>query len=308
MKSSALEPTRIRFEPPPSPWGVGASVYPEPRRAPTWAPALPLSSRAAGQRTLSELSSVLTDLGTADVILALFTKFFHHDLFFDYQESDSTKIREILGRELLQERVRLPHRFGRSLYDRFNDTYIDTRTDHLMSEDVQRLLQGSPIGVYQLGRLVSGPLGIIESEDSRFVPPILELPLWHCSDTGCNALHDVTFVAPNVPVVEAFSRIGKALHDRLGPAAEWSEVLNSQLHKETPRQYVDLPPLIADYIIGEELTVLLERALLGDRGVFLRGVLALPPRRKREADGPATRVRSSRHWASVRLGGTLSSI
>jgi hypothetical protein len=246
----------------------------------------------AGQETLSELSSVLTDLGTADVRLALFMKFFHHDLFFDYRESDSTKIREILGRELIQERVRLPHRFGRSLYDRFNDTYLDTRTDHLMTEDVQRLLQGSPIGIYQLGRLISGPLGIIESDALRFVPPIRKLPLWHCSDTGCNTLHDVRFIAPGVPVVEASSRIKKALDDRLGPEAEWGMILVRQLRMEVPRFYVDLPALLSDCIIGEELTILLERALLGDRGTLLRSVLALPPRRKREADGPAKEVAS----------------
>ncbi|HXN94043.1 MAG TPA: hypothetical protein VN879_06040 [Candidatus Acidoferrales bacterium] len=255
-----------------------------------WCSALKFST--AGQETFAELSSVLTGIGTADVTLAFFMKFFHHDLFFDYQESDSTKIREILGRELLQERVRLPHRFGRSLYDRFNDTYLDTRTDHLMSEDVLRLLQGTSIGVYQLGRLISGPLGIIESKALRYVPPIFELPLWHCSDTGCKALHDVRFVHPNIPVVEASSRIGKALDDRLGPEAEWSGTLTSQLRMEVPRFYVDLPALLADCIIGEELAVLLERALVSDQGALLRGVLALPPRRKREADGPAKDVAS----------------
>src|SRR6266478_5843731 len=153
-----------------------------------------LKFTSAGEKMFSELSPLLGGLEVAYVTLALFMKFFHHELFFSYEESDSEKVRGILERELFQERVRLPHRFGRALYDRFNDTYLDSRTDHLMGDDLKRLLTGSPIGVYQLGNLLSGPLGIIESAEHRLVPPGLRFPLWHCSDTGCIALHDVRFV------------------------------------------------------------------------------------------------------------------
>src|SRR5260370_15439664 len=83
-----------------------------------WASILTFSP--AGEKAFTDLSQLLTDLPYPDVMLALFSKFFHHDLFFDHQRTESSKIREIFERELLQERVLLPHRFGRGLYNRFN--------------------------------------------------------------------------------------------------------------------------------------------------------------------------------------------
>jgi hypothetical protein len=53
-------------------------------------------------------------------------------------------IRQIFEKELLNDRIRLPLRFGRTLYDRFNDTYSDTGTDHLLNTDVENLLRGTP--------------------------------------------------------------------------------------------------------------------------------------------------------------------
>jgi hypothetical protein len=168
------------------------AVYPADYRASEdWASVLTLTPY--GEKRLNDLRPALTGTGLAqvDILLAYFAVFFHHDLFLDAGETDSTKIRHILEHELLQGQIRLPYRYGRLLYDRFNDTYSDTRTDHLMSADVERLLQGTPLGVYQLGTLVSGPLGVLDSQETRYIPPTLSLPLWHCSDTGCNAIHHV---------------------------------------------------------------------------------------------------------------------
>jgi len=170
-----------------------------------------------GEATLKELRFLLTGFEEPDVLLAFFEIFSYHDIFFDHERSDSTGIRQILERELREERVRLPYQFGRVLYDRFNDTYWGTRPEHLMGPEVEQLLQGTPIGVSQLGRLISGPLGIIDSEETRFVPPTRNLPLWHCSDTGCSAVHVVHLNEPRAPVVDAYSRISSALYNRLGP-------------------------------------------------------------------------------------------
>lgn len=246
-----------------------------------------------GESMLNELRPSLSDLPEADVQLAFFGTFFHHELFFDLEKTDSVKIRKLFERELLQGRLRLPSRFGRLLYDRFNDNYSDTRTDHLMNTDVEKLLQETPVGVYQLGTLISGPLGILDSNEMRWIPPSHILPLWHCSDSGCNALHEVALLPPSIALVEAFSRIDRGLSDRLGPPSEWRAVLVWLHRGSSPyRAYVDLPVLIANCIIGSQRTTLLETALLGEDGAFLRKVLALPPRRKGAADGPADQLAS----------------
>jgi len=244
-----------------------------------------------GKTTLEQLRPSLSGLAQEDILLAYFAKFFHHDLFFDSVKTQSTIIREVLQREILQERISLPHRFGRLLYDRFNDNYGGTRTDHLMSPEVEKLLRGTPAGVYQLGTLVSGPLGVIDSQETRFMPPDLNLPLWHCSDTGCNYLHNVALVRPSIPAIDAWSRIKNTLRDRLGPPSEWIQVLNWQLRGHRIRRFIDLPAVIGDCIIGRERTALVEGALVG-RGDALRNILALSPRRKRDVEGSASEVAS----------------
>jgi len=255
-----------------------------------------------GETTLRGLTPRLGDVPQADLRQAFFARFFHHDLFVDHQNTDTSKIQKLLEEELAQERIRLPHRYGRLLYDRFNDIYTDTRTDHLMNPDVERLLQGTPVGVSQVGRFVSGPLGIIESQESRFLPPTLKLPLWHCSDTGCNAIHYVGIREPSVPVVDAFSRIKNALVTESGSASEWVETLAAYLHGPTPRHYVDLPAFIADCIVGTDRSVLLETALNGSRGKDLRGILSVQPRSKRDASGPARAVaRNTQPEAQLQL-------
>src|SRR5439155_196233 len=185
---------------------------------------------------------------------------YHHDVFFDWMRCDRTRIRQLLQQELLESRVRLPYRYGRLLYDRFNDSFSATRTDHLLSQDVQNLLRDTPTGVFQLGMLLSGPLGVLDSCERRYIPPGLSLPLWHCSDTGCNAIHHVQLIPPNIPVVDIFAVIANVLSDRLGPPSEWY-VLGSLSRGPRPRParpYIDLPLLVGDCVVGRERVVLLE--------------------------------------------------
>lgn len=263
------------------------AVYPEDYRASSeWTELLKLSEY--GDRVLGDLENVLEDIPRADVMLACFGKFFHHELFFDHRISDAKGIRELLEKELLQDTIRLPYRYGRLLYDRFNDTYLDTRTDHLPAREIQKLLAGLPVGVYQIGRVLSGPLGVLDSDEVRFAPPPLSLPLWHCSDTGCNAVHHVKLLPPSVPIVEAFARIDKALVDREGPPSEWASVLTWLHRGPNPcptRAYVDLPMFLGDCILGEERTLLVERALGDGRRDLLRSLCSRPPRHKADGTG-----------------------
>jgi hypothetical protein len=270
-------------------WGavVFADDY---RSSDDWKSALTLTKY--GNATLAELGPSLVGVPDAEILQAFFIKFFHHELFIDHRKTDSLIVRQILQRELLHERIRLPHRFGRLLYDRFNDTYLDTRTDHLMPPDVQRLLQGTPVGVYQLGKMVSGPLGITDSKESRSIPPTLDLPLWHCSDTGCGALHEVEMLQPSATVLDILARIKKALFDHVGPSSEWASALSWLIHEDRFRRYVDLVPLIADCIPGRDRTTLLEMALHTPHKEMLRAILALPPRQDSDAAGPAAVIAS----------------
>src|SRR3990172_4569599 len=114
--------------------------------------------------------------------MATFCLFFHHDLFVDCAKCDLKALGELVNAELLSGSLRLPHQFGRLLYDKFNDSYSGDRTDHLLPNEALDLVHDTAQGVYQVGRFVSGPLGLIEATCARYVPPTRSLMLWHCSD------------------------------------------------------------------------------------------------------------------------------
>ena len=121
----------------------------------------------------------------------LFRMFYDLGLLVSVDDSDADLTTELIHDALTKQHLKIPHRFGRRLYDRFNDKFRTTRTDHLMYPSACELLEGQAQGVYQMGYAVTGPFGLLNSASGRYTRPSLHVPLWHCSDTGCEALHRV---------------------------------------------------------------------------------------------------------------------
>ncbi len=232
---------------------------------------------------------------TADLCLALFKIFAYHELMFDWQNCDCNGIENLLRSELHESQLLLPYLFGRLLYDRFNDRYEGSRTDHLPPEDVTSFLENTPKGVYQIKTFLTGPLGLLHSEEQRFIPPTLDLPLWHCSDTGCRALHTVELLTPNIPLTDLDHQISDILQDKLGPPSEWEisltvQYLTSTDYNSKVLKHYDLPVLIADSIIGSERCKLLEAALKTNEGQHLRQILSGSSRGNEAAVGSSEDV------------------
>ena len=60
-----------------------------------------------GSGLLAKLDDLKKNLAEADFILALFGKFFHHDLIFDWRASDLDAIARLLETELRTQKIRL---------------------------------------------------------------------------------------------------------------------------------------------------------------------------------------------------------
>jgi hypothetical protein len=244
----------------------------------------------AGKEVIQIIKDSFSIEKTADLCLALFRIFAHHELMLDWQNCDCKGIENLLRFELHESLIFLPYRFGRLLYDRFNDQYEGSRTDHLPPEEVISFLENTPKGVYQNRSFLTGPLGLLHSEEQRFIPPTLDLPLWHCSDTGCQAFHTVELLNPDIPLTDLDHRINDILEDKFGPPSEWEISLTIQylksrdLMSKVLRHY-DLPVLIAECIIGRERCMLLEAALKSNEGNHLRQILSGSSRCKELAVG-----------------------
>lgn len=222
-------------------------------------------------------SEQLRDMRTEDVLLAMLGLLTHRDVLVDWRTTNIDGLCRAFEAEFLADRIRLPYRHGRLLYDRFNDLSDSGHTNFLPSPDVWRLLDGTPVGVFQIEDLITGPLGLIHSSQSRFVPPTLKLPLWHCSDTGCQSLHSVGLIPPQIAVVQAYDILGRELQNQFGPASEWESILwrrHIKPDQERERRFFDVPLLIGDCIIGTERTALLHYVLQTQDGSVIRKVLA----------------------------------
>lgn len=269
--------------------GVFAPAY---QAASEWTQYLTLTN--AGQEYLRLDSDITENLPASDVYLALFRRFYHHDLLIDVSNSDLEALTTMTSKESLRNRVRWPYRYGRMLYDKFNNMVSLDGIDHMTPDEVEDLLAGVPQGVYQVGTLLSGPLGFLTSNEMRFLPPSArDLPLWHCSDTGCRAIHHVRLEKAPIPSEESFVRLDLAANRQLGRSSEWGIALRSLYLDEQDsrgRIHYNLPVLIADTILGDERRVLLESALTSSNGAFLREIIGAPPRDKELASGPAEQV------------------
>jgi len=227
-----------------------------------------------GEELIENSRAALGQCTRADLCLAIFGLFYHHDLLIDHKRTDASLVLDRLNSEFQEQLITWPYRFGRLLYDRFNDTVESDHTDHLEWQQARKLLGGTPAGVYQVGAFVSGPYGIISSAEARFVPPRATLPLWHCSDTGCGALHSMALMPPPIPLVQTYARLESAVREKYGPSSEWPRPMNRLfLRPAEGRACYDLPVLIADAIVQGERTALVAAALRSDRAPQIRSVL-----------------------------------
>jgi hypothetical protein len=171
---------------------------------------------------------------------------------------------------------------GRELYDKFNDEFSTNRADHLEPPDVLRLLYGTPVGIFQLGELVTGPLGILESSQVRWTPPTQSAPLWHCSDTGCNALHSVWLRSGHASLQETYESLERVAIETFGLPSEWMRPLRMKLMRPRDEKaeisFADILPFLASCIVGQDRREVLLEALAGNSRGELRSRLASSPR------------------------------
>jgi hypothetical protein len=202
--------------------------------------------------------------------------FFHRDLLVDIEHSDPDSAMKMFQHELMSGSIRLPLRFGRALYDNFNDIPGNSRVEHLEPEHVDTLLQGTEQGIYQMGQFVTGPLGIIESKEKRFIPPIQRIPLWHCSDPGCQQLHSVEFLKHEAPAYSLAKEIGRAADVLEGPPSDWDYAMSRiqpNVLSTKGRDYYDIATLIAEAMTASERAELITRTFKENVGPFLRTTL-----------------------------------
>jgi hypothetical protein len=203
---------------------------------------------------------------------ALFQLFYHHDLFIDFQNINTESILSLLNEMHRSGQVKWAYIFGNQLYHKFNDLNPSSETDSLIAEHSEELLDGTPQGVFQVGKYISGPLGFLKGKEERLLPPTLKMTLWHCSDPGCRATHQVSLLWFKSPFQTYKNSLIRYILDTFGPPSDWHKpllLISREKKWIAGRPYSDLPSALGERIIGKERSSLMIRCLSSQHNKML---------------------------------------
>lgn len=236
-----------------------------------WAEAIVPSP--AGTQLLTRVSA--QPIQRPDLYLALFGLFWFQEPLINVAESNLELIKNLILEEAAKLRLRWPPAQGRVLYDRYNQLFNDLH-DSLTAIDVKRLLDGMVQGVYQVGNLISGPLGLIESNCRRYFPPTMTFGLWHCPLVDCRKLHEVTFEPPLVPLIEGYRLLQRSAIQLWSTPSRWEQVLIRWPSNAADAAKIsgEMPLFLGDCVVGEDRTNLLAKALSGSNAGSLRAIIS----------------------------------
>ena len=125
-----------------------------------------------------------------------------------------------------------------------------------------------------MGYAVTGPLGLLNSATGRYSPPSLHVPLWHCSDTGCKALHRVRLLDSPEGYAGAVEKLRQDRTQKHGPPSEWVAFLSRYIRGDNqPKAYFDIAAFFADALTPKELNALFRFSLTTRVGSAIRRTL-----------------------------------
>lgn len=179
---------------------------------------------------------------------------------------------ESISHQMTNQDIHFPFTFGRELYDRYTHLFNYGRST-LNYQDTLELLAGTSAGVFQLADRTIGPFGVLGGAPERFLPPQLRLPLYHCSDLGCDTLHRVRLSSDAyAPINEHRDKLARLLVKESPDPWPWGELI-ADLELDKAEDFDDfslatLIPLLGDALSEAELRLLLEDRLDHDAGAF----------------------------------------
>lgn len=147
-----------------------------------------LSLSDYGKSVFTRLQDAEKDLDAIQIMSILFMEMYWSELFFTANTENIILLENEISRNLQSELIRLPWVYGGELYRKFSFSFINM-VDRLNSADTQSLLRETPQGVFQYRTYVTGPFGLQKSLEMRNHASQIRIPLSHCTDPSCSAIH-----------------------------------------------------------------------------------------------------------------------
>jgi len=105
--------------------------------------------------------------------------------------SNLSALRDIFHRALRRRELHIAWDYGTIMDARILDLFGGYREAQLTEEEARSLLQDTPQGVWQMGHLLFGPLGILPSRSRRRIFPPRAVGSLPCTDPSCTAIHSI---------------------------------------------------------------------------------------------------------------------
>jgi hypothetical protein len=179
-----------------------------------------------GNRVMQRLITK-NEVPPRDARMLCLLKLVHREPLVDLEKTTPESLREVIDRQILDGRLKFPFILGRTLYDRAAELFEDAR-DLLTHRDTLDLLEGTPVGVFQSGPFVSGPFGLLRSSEHRWFAPTTSVPLYHCNDLTCGAVHRTRLSSDSSASINEHAVTMEKVLDQFGEdESEWSEFIDA---------------------------------------------------------------------------------
>lgn len=212
-----------------------------------------------GNEWFNKLRENLSDLSDEELKFSLLYTLYHRDLFIDLKKIDINQILDVFTSEIKGGKIKFPDSYNRSLYDK----YFILFTDHfetLSFENTQKLIKGTPNGVFQMYNLIVGPLGVLISDEKRYFPPQIKIPLCHCRDPSCTSIHISKLATWNYKSSEVLAYLIKNLLKKSKSSefvSFYSKIITNPLIFYDDFHLIHLLPLLSVAFNEEEIRLIL---------------------------------------------------
>ena len=217
------------------------------------------------------------DVPAKEARLLCLLRLVHREPLVDLEKTSAEALRSLVSDQLVDGSILLPFILGRQLYDRAADLFEDAR-DSLTYAETLELMDGTPVGVFQSGPYISGPFGLLRSEENRWFGPRRTIPLHHCSELTCSVVHRTRLSTdPSAPINEFAPTMERATEALGEDKSEWGKFIESgedldglRFDDETQEP---LTLAFADLLGDAELRTLLNDLLDNTQG-YMRELIA----------------------------------
>jgi hypothetical protein len=172
----------------------------------------------------------------------------------DVEATDADKVVAAISKQILARQILHPYIHGRFLYDQMADAFKEER-EYLGIDDTQSLLAEGYIGVWQVDNYVTGPFGILKSSVKRNHAPSTRIPLQHCVDPSCGAVHKVRLTTDyDAPINKSYTRFFNYLERNKQEPSDWAGFL-LEISDGSKKAFDDQNSSSLFYALGELLSL-----------------------------------------------------